>query len=216
MKVALLLLAILGFSGCAGTFETSGAFDNVGVIYVRPKVSRPYTNYKVVNEPLDEVWKNSVSELETQSFVIDKIDKSSNVISLSYIGEPERYLDCGHINSRVSNNRGERIYNFQGVKANQIYEVMSAGDLFKINRTMFLEAHVSLVFEEVTQNKTKVTANAHYNVKKAITSTYVGDNTTKSYSEDISFDSGGSASFPRSTTCLANGALEREILSAIQ
>lgn len=210
MRVIASLLAVVFVSGCAGKLD-----------YVRPNISdAPSTNYKVIDKPREAVWNASVPELGKQFFVINNLDKSSGLINISYSGDPEKYIDCGRITSYVKNLAGERTYDFPGAKAQQSYEVMNGNGLFMVERKMSVEGRVNLVFEEVSPNQTKVTANTRYVVQRQQT-VRGSNNFSRSASESISFNSGRSSAFPanadgRTSECMANGALEDEILSAIK
>lgn len=207
MKVIASLLAVVFVSGCAGKFD-----------YVRPNISpTPSANYKIIDKSREVVWNSSVPELGKQFFIINNLDKSSGLINISYSGDPEKYIDCGHITSFVKNMAGERTYDFPGSKAQQTYEQMVDGKLFNINRQMSVEGRVNLIFEEVSPNQTRVTANTRYVVHKQTTVLMAGNQFPQSDSGSISFNSGGSSSFNGSiTVCTPTGELEREILSAIK
>ena len=211
MKRAASLLAFLLVAGCAGKID-----------YVRP-VAQPgaSNNFKVIDKPREAVWNASVPELGKQFFVINNLDKSSGLINVSYNGDPEKYIDCGRVTSYVKNARGERTYDFPGAKAQQQYEVMHNNGLYFLNRRLSLEGRVNLVFEELSPTQTKVTANTRYVVQRQLTITPAANNIPQSSSDNISFNSGSSGAFaPNSsgqgTECVATGALEREILSAIR
>lgn len=211
MKSAPLLLVGLLLAGCAGKVD-----------YVRPTAQpNAANNSKVIERPREAVWNSSVPELGKQFFVINNLDKSSGLINVSYNGNPEKYIDCGRVTSYVKNARGERTYDFSGASAQQQYEVMENNGLFNVNRRMSLEGRVNLIFEEVTPNQTRVTANTRYVVQRQFTITAAANNIPRSGSDSISFNSGSSGAFApakngQATECVATGALEREILSAIK
>lgn len=192
------------------------------VDYVRPSVqSTASANSKIIDKPRDAVWNASVPELGKQFFVINNLDKSSGLINISYSGDPEKYVDCGQVTSYVKNARGERTYNFAGASAQQIYEIMNNNGLFFIDRKMALDGRINVVFEELGPNQTKVTANTRYVINRQQIIRSATNNFPQTVSHSISFNSGGSASFPaasdgRAAECAATGALEREILSAIR
>jgi hypothetical protein len=177
---------------------------------------------KVIDRPREAVWNASIPELGKQFFVINNLGKSSGLINISYNGDPEKYIDCGRITSFVKNAQGERTYDFSGAKGQQSYEVMNQGvGLFFIDRKMSLEGRVNLVFEEVSPNQTRVTANTRYMVQRHQTVRSAVNNIPQSRTDNISFNSGSGASFPagsdgRAAECVANGTLEREILSVIR
>ena len=211
MKNAVSLVALLLLAGCAGKLD-----------YVRPSIAPgSANNSKIIDKSREAVWNSSVPELGKQFFVINNLDKSSGLINISYNGDPEKYIDCGRIISYVKNARGERTYDFPAAKANQQYEVMNGNGLFFINRKLSLEGRVNLIFEEVNSNQTRVTANTRYVVTRQLTVSSAANNIPQSGTDSISFNSGGSASFPTNATgqgteCVSTGALEREILSVIK
>ena len=203
------LVLVVALGGCAGHVD-----------YVRPNQPQAFTNQKTINEPRETVWNASVPQLGKQFFVINNLDKSSGLINVSYSGDPERYVDCGHITSYVKNARGERTYDFPGSRAQQTYEIMNGQGLFFVDRKMSLEGRVNLVFEEIGPTQTKVTANTHYVLQRDFTVRNI-NNLQQSFHESISFNAGSSAAFPpdangRATECVSTGELEREILSVIR
>lgn len=211
MKYALSLMAALLISGCAGKLE-----------YVRPSIQPGIANNsKVIERSREAVWNSSVPELGKQFFVINNLDKSSGLINVSYNGDPEKYIDCGRVTSYVKNLKGERTYDFPGAKAQQQYEVMNGNGLFFINRRLSLEGRVNLIFEEVTPNQTRVTANTRYVVQRQITASSAANNIPQSATDSISFNSGSTGAFAtnqngQATECVSTGALEHEILSVIK
>jgi len=116
---------------------------------------------------------------------------------------------------------GARHYEFAAAKAQQTFEVLKNG-LWDMDRKMNLEGRVNLIFEETSPSSTRVSANIKYVVSRSITSKQRGSNFPPSSTDDvISFNSGGSASFPagtdgRATECVPTGKLEQEILSAVK
>lgn len=205
------LVLVAGLAGCAGKVD-----------YVRPNQPQNFTSQRTIDKPRDAVWSASVPELGKQFFVINNLDKSSGLINVSYSGDPESYVDCGHITSFVKNVRGERTYDFPGSRAQQSYELMNGSGLFIVERKMSLEGRVNLVFEEVSQTQTKVTASTRYIINRNQTARNTVNNIPRSFSDSISFNSNSRASFPssdndgRATECVSTGKLEREILSVLK
>ncbi len=214
MRLIPVLLVATFVVGCAGKLD-----------YIRPTIQTARSaNVKVINKPREAVWNASVPELGKQFFVINNLDKSSGLINVSYTGDPEKYIDCGRVTSYVKNAQGERTYDFAAAKAQQSYEVMNPSvGLFFVERKMSLDGRVNLIFEEVSPNQTRVTANTRYVVQRQLTVQRAANSFPQSRSDTLSFNSGGSSSFPaasatdnRATECVATGELEREILSAIK
>lgn len=203
----------IALSGCGGTFN-----------YVRPNTSiTPVANYKIIDKPRDAIWNTSIAELGKEFFVINTIDKSSGLINISYSGDPEKYIDCGHITSTVKNMRGERTYSFPGASEHQRYELKTPVQpngtwLFYVDRDMKLDGRANIIFEAVSPNQTKVTINTRYIVTRQLIMQDISYGTRPyTESETISFNSGGSSSFKNNgSECIATGAFEREILSVIK
>jgi hypothetical protein len=204
----------------ATAFSPSGCASG-NVNYAPPSFgAAPASNVKIIDAPRDSVWKASVPELSKQFFVINNVDKSSGLINISYSGDPEKYVNCGNIVSNVKNLRGARTYSFPGSRAHQQYEIMTGSNLYGVDRQVSLEGRMNLVFEDVAPNKTKVTANTRYVLSRRIITTRVGTDRSENYSDNASFNTGGSGTFPAtsagSTTCVPTGALETEALAAVK
>ncbi|MES2070925.1 MAG: hypothetical protein V4488_11300 [Pseudomonadota bacterium] len=200
---------IIFLAGCAGQVD-----------YMRPTQVKNFAKEKIVDKSRDAVWSSAVPELGKQFYVINNMDKASGLINVSYSGDPERYIDCGRIISYVKNVRGERTYDFPGSRGQQDYETMNNGHLILFNRKMALEGRINLVFEEISPNKTKITANTRYVINRTQFATAAGTNQSRTLNDSISFNGRSSAAFPpasdgRATECTSTGQLEKEILSVI-
>lgn len=209
--LATLSLSILLLGGCAGKID-----------YAPPTKSTVVNNQKIVDKPKDVVWNNSMAELGKNFFVINNLDKSSGFINISYSGSPEKYVNCGYLTSYVKNARGERTYHFPAASANERYEIMDPQfGLILVNRQMQLEGRVNLIFEQITPNQTRISANTRYVLQKKGTAYSYGANQSKNFEDSISFNSGASAFFRPSSSgesveCVSNGRLEEEILEMIK
>ena len=206
IKLLSVLVGLVLITGCAGKLQ-----------YMPPTESPSLQNSITINTGKNELWKTIAPALGKSFFVINNLDKDSGIINVSYSGDPEKYIDCGRINSYVKNARGERTYDFPASKANQYYEVMDlehgAGLLF-IDRRMNLEGRINIIVEEISSDTIKITINTKYVLTKSITqrNTQGGQ---RSLSDTISFVSGQKSEFPNPnarTICQPNGTLENEIL----
>jgi hypothetical protein len=206
---AVALIGVLLMAGCAGHVDI-----------IRPNHVSHIQNTKVINKSRDQVWNAAIPALGKQFFVINNLDKSSGLVNISYTGDPERYIDCGQISSYVMNARGERTYRFPAASANQTYEVLIPQGLFSINRRMSIEGRMNLIFEELGPAETRVTANTRYVITRQTQIQSVANGQVNNLTDTISFNSGGSASFPatndgKAVECLENGVLETQVLSLI-
>lgn len=209
-KAFLLISSVTIISGCAGKLD-----------YIEPDTYANSNNSIVIDKPREEVWNSAVPQLGKEFFVINNLDKTSGLINVSYSGDPEKYVDCGHVSSYVKNARGERTYNFPAASASQYFEVMNSHGLFMVNREMSLDGRVNLIFEKISDNSTRVTANTKYVLQRTIQSQNAANKFPHTESRSISFNSGGAASFPtapdgRATRCVPTGDLEADILSAVR
>lgn len=209
--IACSLTAIVTLGGCAGQLTYTEPASNVSM------------NTKTVNAPLDKVWVESVPALGKDFFVINNIDKSSGLINISYSGDPARYIDCGRMHSYVKNMRGERNYDFPIATPEDEYEAMVNGTLFRVRRTMKLDGRANIIFQAEGANKTKVTVNTRYVLKRRVSVLQAGASIPSSRNDEIAFNTGASASFPslgidegQATVCQPNGQLESTILDAIR
>ncbi|KGH27878.1 hypothetical protein [Comamonas testosteroni] len=211
MYRVLAVLVAVALAGCAGKVD-----------YFKPgAVMTTSGNSKTLNKSKDDVWKTAVPELGKQFFVINNIDKDSGLINISYSGDPEKYVDCGRVVSFVKNSHGERIYDFAGSKASQQYEIMVSPHLFNISRQMNLDGRMNLVFEEVEQGKTRVSANTRYVVERKFVVVPISNGIPQSMADSVSFNTGTRGAFQltrdgQGTECIATGTLEQEVLSLIK
>lgn len=203
-KCILMAIIALFVAGCAGK-----------VMYIQPTQTYKVTNSITVNKSRAEVWKQMVPALGSSFFVINNLDKESGFINVSYSGNPEKYVDCGIIDSYVKNARGERTYRFPASSAYKEYETMEKGqNLVFIKRKMNLEGRINIIVQEVSLDSTLVTVNTKYVLTKDI---FLSNPQCQSHrmNDSISFNTNGSASFPQQTTCYATGTLEQEVLSSL-
>lgn len=193
-------------AGCASTTKYTPPIHEVNL---RPNAVR-------IQAPRDEVWARAVPRLGKQFFVINNLDKSSGLINVSYSGDPEKYVDCGEINTRFSTIQGDQAYVFPASRGKQRFKLQHPiAGLIDVERTMDLDGRVNLIFEEVGPSETTVTATAKYVLTKTLRA-----NAPNGFMRDtISFNSGGSDTFPGEdggTRCVATGEFEREVLRALQ
>ena len=201
--VSAALFCLLLLAGCAGDF-----------VYIRPvDVAGPEPSV-TIGKSKAEVWQQIVPMLEDRPFVIDALDKDAGVIMLSYTGDPEGYVDCGHITSYVKNLRGERTYQFPAATASTEYEFMQWNGLRVITREMSLEGRINVTVAETGAGQTQVSARARYSVTRNLTMRDARGNSEVA-SHVMHFTSGQDGAFPGTGICRATGLLEAEVLSAL-
>lgn len=204
------LTGVLLLAGCAGRVD-----------YTPPSYSSYATDNSIlIDSPKEEVWSRTVPAISSSFFVINNIDKESGLINISFSADPEKYVDCGMVESYVKNARGERTYRFPASRKSVQYEVMSDGALYRFNRSMSLDGRINLVLEETSERSTKVTANTRYTLTRGTQVASAAGGMPASSQESISFSSGETQSFPansdgKATTCIPNGLLEEALLSSV-
>jgi hypothetical protein len=201
--VSITLFCLLLLAGCAGDF-----------VYVRPVHLEAPEPLVTVGKNKAEVWQQIVPMLENRAFVIDALDKDAGVIILSYTGDPEGYVDCGHITSYVKNLRGERTYQFPAATASTEYESMQRDGLRVITREMSLEGRINVTVVETGVEQTQVSARARYSVTRNLTMRDARGNREVA-SHVVHFTSGQDGVFPGTGICRATGLLEAEVLSTL-
>lgn len=207
VKIKFLLISfIIALFGCAGDFA-----------YKPPeKTSGSIENTVQIKSPKNEVWKTITLALDDSSFVIDDFDKNAGFIYLSYSGDPEKYIDCGIIESYVKDAWGQRRYKFPASASYEEYETMvGTQKVLYHERKMNLEARVNVALQETSKNSTLITVNTKYILIKDIVTTdsYGKQNLTN---DEISFNTKNSGTYQDDgLVCSATGALEREVVSSL-
>ena len=188
--------------------------------YAPPTERSARENTVLIPAPREAFWKIFVSNLSSDFFVINNLDKETGLINVSYSGDPERFVDCGRIISKVSNAAGERTYDFPAARANQSYEVMNGIHLLRVNRQMQLDGRMNIIVQEEEKTSTRVTVSTRYALNRRVV---VSDTQGRSASnaDSASFNYGQDGYFPivgnsPSVTCRSTGNLERQIILTAQ
>lgn len=203
-NLVVLIATTMILSGCAGK-----------VTYTPPSGSKKVTNTVTVDLPRNEVWNRVILSLGSPFFVINNLDKDSGFINVSYSGSPEKYIDCGHIESYVKNTRGERTFSFPAATAYKEFDTFENGTTYRRHiRKMNLDGRINIIVQDVGNESTLISVNIKYVVTGNET---VSDlqGKSQSYSQTMSFNTNSSASFPGGNTCYATGVLEIEVLDAL-
>lgn len=207
-----LFAALLLLTGCI-----SGSHN-----YTPPQSSSQSvtTNTKEVKKTKAEVWTVLVAGLSSDFFVINTIDKESGLISLSYSGDPEQYVEGGLVTYQVSNLRGKRVYQFPASRAFVQYEFTRNNELWFAERSLNLNGRINVIVNEFSPGQTRVTVNVRYILtQNLLFSTVLNKMTGKiplRNSETIQFDTGGSGRNRAETLYQPSGLLELKVLDLIE
>jgi hypothetical protein len=175
--------------------------------------------------PFDEVWQRLVSNLSKSFFVINNIEKESNLLNLSFsANDPETYVDCG---------RTTRIYEGQTysyeVAADSFYKTArQAGTnafwVLSVNRDTDLEGRIN-VYVASEGDGTTVSVNAKYILSVTTSGTgeaiagalriSQGHQPIPSETSTVAFTT-GTAGTEGELVCRCTGVLESMILDMVE
>jgi hypothetical protein len=176
----------------------------------------------ILRDPFEAAWTKSVTALGGSFFVINNIVKDSKFINLSYSGDPEKYVDCGHVAINVKEGIGTTTYQFPGARRSVQYKLARGFSTAVVNRQMYLESRINILFEELDKNETGLKVVVRYIVTRTGTETVIDhiNNQTSTLPLpplSFSFNTGGSDSAPGETnlTCRATGEMERAVIDLL-
>jgi hypothetical protein len=206
-------------------------------MYTKPGSSPATKDTKIVESSREKAMAAAPLELGKRSFSIDTIDTAAGLINVTYSGDPEKYVDCGRLDASVRDSGGKRRYGFALAKAKETYEARIKNHATVVDRSMHLATRATLIFEEISAGRTKVTIIARYIlVQQQSTTASVSGAKPQAVTKTFQFNSasGGQAAqdadqttqseLPASlpwhshdpTLCIPTGQLESDILSAVQ
>jgi len=202
MKNAILAFGVLGLSACASQ-----------TVNYSPSPSVKVDTEKTVAQDLDTTWSTLVSNLSKSFFVINTIEKDSRIINVTFsANNPEKYIDCGTGTSTVN---GQTTYitvaqssTYPSVYQQGIYQYVG-----KSIKTTSLEGRFNVFLEEISPEKTKVSANARYIFSGQIQRFTNQNQMYENNSSDLTFQS-TQAGTSEGVTCSSLGKLEKDILDA--
>jgi hypothetical protein len=209
-SVTLSLLLSINISGCSTSMN-----------YTPPLEVRESTTV-ILRDPFEAAWTNSVRVLGGSFFVMNNIVKDSKIINLSYIGDPEKYVDCGHFAISVREGIGTTTYQFPEARRSVQFKLAQGFNTSFVDRHMSLEARINILFEELDKNETGVKVIVRYMVTRTGTQTVTNhiNNHTSTLPLpplSLSFNTGESASVKGETTltCRATGEMEKALIALL-
>jgi hypothetical protein len=176
----------------------------------------------ILRDPFEAAWTKSVRALGGSFFVMNNVVKDSKFINLSYSGDPEKYVDCGHVAINVREGIGTTTYQFPGARRSVQFKLARAFSTAVVNRQMSLEGRINILFEELDKNETGVKVVVRYIVTRTGTETVTDHINNRTATLPLpplsfSFNTGGSDSAPDETnlTCRATGEMERALIDLL-
>lgn len=220
LAVVVVLSAIL--VGCAAPGVTppsgSGATGASGVQYRQPEAVPESRFSRTLDKPRDAVWKILSARAEKSSFTLQSANREGGSLTLAYSGDPERYVDCGRIVSRLKQGKVKREYDFPASRAHQSYEIAGKKGLYVVDRKMALEAKVQLVLDEAGANRTRARATGYYILSRTLSVRKIGTANGDTTTDSVRFESDTPGTFQvgGGTVCRATGKLEADALGLIK
>lgn len=214
-KIILVLLAVacLGLVGCAAKTEVSLS---------PPEAETNIESSTVYDMPFDVVWQAAIESIGKSFFMIDNIEKSSKIITITFSADnPNEFLDCGsvHVKDRDS------LTTFPYAQGKSTYPAPTGGlALMPAQRTVTLIGKMNVVFSSTKNNQTSVTVNTRYVLTATDQSKiYIPVGFAGMYMpaapqvETISFNAGQEGRNPiGNVTCKSRGVLEKRLLEGIR
>lgn len=202
-RIFTVLLALGLLTACVGRFD-----------YVRPVSVAPATLSQVVSKSREDVWRTILVSPLQDRFAINGLDRDAGVITLTYSGDPERYVDCGYITSYVKNVRGERTYRFSAANASAEYELMTGREIVSIERRMELGARIAVMLTPIGEKETRISATVQYILSRTMQIRDTQDR-LQTISQITNFSSDQEGTFPGGVVaCRPSGVLEADVLAA--
>jgi len=150
---------------------------------------------------------------------MNNVIKDSKVINLSYSGDPEKYVNCGHLAIDVKEGIGTTTYQFPAARKSVQFPLARGFRTSVVDRQMYLEARINVLFEELDKNETGVKVVVHYMVTRTGTETVTDHINNRTLAIPLppltfSFNTGGTDSGTSKTnlTCRATGEMEKALI----
>jgi hypothetical protein len=176
----------------------------------------------ILRDPFETAWTKSVRALGDSFFVMNNIIKDSKIINLSYSGDPEKYVDCGHMTINVRDGIGTTTYEFPGARKSVRFRLVRGFTTTVVDRQMSLESRINVLFEEVDKKETGVKVVVRYVVTRTGTQTVTDHFNNRTSTLPLppltfSFNTGGSDSATGETasTCRPTGAMEKALIDIL-
>jgi hypothetical protein len=190
------------------------------VNYTPPLEAKESTTV-LLRDPFEAAWSKSVRALGESFFVMNNVVKDSKIINLSYSGDPEKYVDCGHVAVNAPGLMGTTTYQFPGARRNVQFK---SGSMFRssfVDRQMSLEARINILFEELDKYETGVKVVVRYMVTRTGIETVTDHFNNQTWTQPLpplkfSFNTGGSDSGTgEMLACRPTGEMEKALIDLL-
>ena len=119
------------------------------ISYSPPESKSGKENIVSLPVPREPFWKQFISQLSSEFFVINNLDKETGLINVSYSGDPEKFVDCGRIKLSSEDN------DFPASRGAHHYQQWVALKVFRIDRQMQLDGRMNIIVSRNLTQKTR-------------------------------------------------------------
>ena len=202
MRFILTITAMIYLAGCSS------------ISYSPPEARSVKENIITLPVAREPFWKEFVSRLSGDFFVINNLDKETGLINVSYSGDPEKFVDCGRV--RISDES-----EFAASRGAHTYREWSALKAYRIDRQMQLDGRMNIIVQELDSKNTQLTVNTRYILNRRMSATESSGRLTSNTNDSATFNYGQDGIFPSlgdssPLVCRSTGALERQIILIAQ
>lgn len=180
--------------------------------YIPPSINK-IDNQVILSDSFDVVWSRLVKNLSSDFFVINTIEKTSQIINVTFsTNSPIEFVSCGVSKREFSNARGSKYYEYDPASTSRFTFTDNNGIAFNATRESELNGRANIYVAPSENGGTVVRVNAIYvvNVKQNYTNligTPAGnDNFT------FNFSTKQPRIGPDVVVCVTKGNLESKIL----
>ena len=224
VRLGLGLLAVLAIAGCENDGDQATPVESTRSVAAadalvmatkgeRLRYSGPTRSARAapefIGEDYSDVWDNAVDVLTKVGFEFSQLDEREGVITARYSGDPGDYVDCGRITTEAIDRSSQR--QLEASAASLQIGRDRLGTVRTVSRELQLDARLALQFTPEGDDRTGLQSSSTYVLTKTSTVYARAEQVEDSGSEIIFFDTFGSASFAKGTTCQATGILENLI-----
>ena len=154
----------------------------------------------------DSTWNKVIAGLSFSPFVIKYTDKQSGFINVSYVGDPEPYIEGGELCCTFVHMNVNEVSRFPASRASAQYKIVS-DHVYNYQRDVDLEARINISLSELSSSRTRLTVDAKYIL--SLKTTHDG---VDPYQEIIPFNTDQSTLSKDSDEYRSNGKLEQMTL----
>ena len=177
-KLAGVFLILVGLGALGGCATTPGR----STYALERADSYTLKSEKIVSRPPNQVWDELVKSLSKSVFVVNRIEKQSRIIHVSFYSDtPEKFIDCGKTRRTYVRGRENQEYVYE-IAAPSFYRIASrAGESGQlpmttlVNRKTSLDGKMKISLAPFVA-ETIVTVTGTFTLTAKVTGSYVVEN----------------------------------------